>query len=83
MCGGVVLLGPTAVPREIQAHPSNELPSPDPASPHPLVWQTHIPNGMVSNLFRWDNPAGGTTKLDLETYRSVLQKNGVTNCFDV
>ena len=36
MCGGVLLLGPNSVTREIQAQPSTALSPPDLAAPHPI-----------------------------------------------
>ena len=38
MCGGVVLPGPTAIPRILPLQPSAVRPSPDPIAAHPIVW---------------------------------------------
>ena len=83
MCGGVLLPGPIAVPREMQAQPSTARPSPYPAAPHPIVWRAHFPPDMVDDLVSWSNPTGGTTKSDLEMSGSVLHHDGVAICFDV
>ena len=37
MCGGVVLPGPTATPRELPPQPSAARPSPNPTGAHPIV----------------------------------------------
>ena len=38
MCGGAVLLGPTAVPRTPEPQPNAAATSPEPAGLHPILW---------------------------------------------
>ena len=42
MCGGAVLLGPTAVTHTSQPQPSTAATSPEPAGAHPIIWKSHL-----------------------------------------
>ena len=58
MCGGVVLPGPTAIPRSLPPQPSAARPSPNPNRAHPIVWRMTLPKDIVDYLVSWTNPRG-------------------------
>ena len=43
MCRGVVLPGPTDIPRELPPQPSAARTSPNPTGAHPIVWRMTFP----------------------------------------
>ena len=66
MCGGVVLLGPTATPRTLTPQPSAARPSPNPTGAHPIVWHMPFPKDIVDSLVSWTNPQGTVNNSELE-----------------
>ena len=58
MSGGVVLPGPTDIPREFPPQPSAARPSPKPKGAHPIVWRMPFPKDIVESLVSWTNPQG-------------------------
>ena len=83
MCGGVVLPGPSAVPRFLQKHPSAALPSKDKLTAHPIVWRVLYPQDVVDHLGTYKNPWGGINNSDLELARGVFQHCCAADCYEV
>ena len=63
---GVVIPGPSAVPRVIQKQPSAALPSKDKLTVHPIVWRVPYPQDIVDRLVTYKNPGGDINNSDLE-----------------
>ena len=78
MCGGVVLLGPTAIPRELPPHPSAVRPSPNPKGSHPIVWRMPFPNDILDSLVSWTNPQGTVNNSELELVGGVVHSECVS-----
>ena len=55
MCGGSVLLGPTAVPWIPQPHPSAATTSLEPIGVHSIVWHAHFAADIIAQLVSWVN----------------------------
>lgn len=72
--GGVLLPGPTAVPRAWQAAPS-------PLSP--IVWRAQFPPDITADLVSRTHPHGLITNSDLELAGSLLQHEAAAQCFDI
>ena len=83
MCAVVLLLSPTNLPLEMQAHTSTAPPYPDLAAPYPIVWRSPLPPDVVEKFVSWSNPMGGTKNSYLQMAGSVFHHDGVENCFDV
>ena len=47
MCGGVVLLGLTAVPQNPQLQPIVAATSPETTGVHPIIWQAHFHEDII------------------------------------
>ena len=58
MCGGVVLPGPSAVPRVLQKQPSAALLSKNKLAANPIVWRVPYPQDVVDRLVTYKNPGG-------------------------
>ena len=58
MSGGVVLPGPTVIPRSLQLQPSAARPPPNPNCDHPIVWRMNFPKYIVDSLVSCKNPQG-------------------------
>ena len=61
MCGGVVLPGPSAVPRFLHNQPSAALPSKYKLAAHPIVWRVPYPQDIVDRLVTYKNPGVTST----------------------
>ena len=58
MCDGVVLKGPTAIPRIFPPQPSAARPSLNPNGAHPIVWRMPFPKDIADSIVSWTNPQG-------------------------
>ena len=58
MCGGVVLTGPSAVPRVLQKQPSAALTSKEKLAAHPIVWRVPYPQDIVDRLVTYKKSRG-------------------------
>ena len=83
MCGGVVLPGPSAVPRVLQKQPSSALPSKDKLAAHPIVWRVPYPQNIVDRLVTYKNPGGDINNLDLELAGGFFQHCCAADSYDV
>ena len=83
MCGGVVLPGPSAVPRVLQKHPSASLPSKEELAAHPIVWRVPYPQDIVNRLVTYKNPGGDINNSDLELAVGVFQHCYAVDSYDV
>ena len=83
MCGGVVLPGPSDVPRVLQKQPSAALPSKEKLATHPIVWRIPYPQDVVNRLFTYKNPRGYINNSDLELVGGVFQNCCVADSYDV
>ena len=72
MCGGVVLPGPSAIPRVLQNQPSADLPSKDKLAAHPIVWRVPYPQDIINCLVTYKNPGGDINNSDLELAGGVF-----------
>ena len=83
MCGGVVLPGPSAVPRVLQKHPSAALPSKDKLAAHPIVWSVPYSQDIVDRLVTYKNPGGDINNSDLDLAGGVFQHCCMADSYDV
>ena len=83
MCGGVVLPGPTAVPRTLPPQPSAARPAQGEPAAHPIVWRASFPPDIVQALVSWTNPTGTVNNSDLELAGGIIHHDCVAQCFDV
>ena len=83
MCGGVVIPGPTAIPRIFPPQPSSARRSPNPIVSHPIVWRTPFPKDIVNSLVSWTNLQGTVNNLELELMGGIIQSDCVSQCFVV
>ena len=83
MCGGVVLPGPTSVPRILPSYPSVAGPSPNPNGDHPIVWRMPFPKYIVDALVSWENPQGTVNNSELELTGGIIYSDCVAQCFVV
>ena len=67
MCGGVVLPGPTTIPRIFPSQLSAARPPPNPDGAHHIVWRTPFPKDIVDYLVIWTNPNGDSQQLIIGT----------------
>jgi hypothetical protein len=75
--GGVLLPGPTAVPRAWQA---SSVPTP---ALSPIVWRAQFPPDIRAALASRNHPHGTITNSDLELAGSLLQHEAAVQCFDL
>ena len=80
---GVVLPGPSAVPRVLQKHSSAALPSKEKLAAHPIVWCVTYPQDVVNCLVTYQKPGGDINNSDLELTGGVFQNYCVVDCYDV
>ena len=83
MCGGVVLPGPTTIPRELPPQPSAAQTPPNTKGVHPIVWCMPYPKDIVGCLVSWTNPQGKVTNSELELAGDVVHSDCVAQCFVV
>ena len=83
MCGGVVLPGPTTIPRILPPQPSAARPSPKPNGAHPIVRRMPFPKDIVDSLVSWKNPRGTVNNSELELAGGVVHSDCVAQCFVV
>ena len=83
MCGGVVLPGPTDIPRIFLLQPSDARQSPNPFVAHPIVWRTNSSKDIVDSLVSWTNLQGTVNNLELELVGGIIHSDCVTQCFVV
>ena len=83
VCGGVVLLGPTATTRTLPPQPSAARPSPKPTGAHPIVWCMPFPKDIVESLVSWTNPHRTVNNSELELAGGGVYSDCVAQCFAV
>ena len=83
MCGGVVLPGPSAVPRVLQKQTSASLPSKDKLATHPIVWRVPYPQDIVDRLITYKNPRGYINNSYLDLTGGVFQHCCAADSYDV
>ena len=83
MCGGSVLLGPTAVPWIPQPHPSAATTSLESAGSHPIVRRSYFTAKITARLVFCSNQEGQVTNSELELADRVIQHTFMEDCFDI
>ena len=83
MCGGVVLSGPTAIPRKFPPQSSTVQPSPNPKGAHSIVWRIPFPKDIIDSLVSWKNPQGTVNNFELELAGGLLHSDCVSQWFVV
>ena len=83
MCGGAVILGPTALTRTPQQQPSAAATSLDPKGAQSIKWRALFPADITTQLVSWGNPEDQVTNSDLELVGSVIHHACMANCFDI
>ena len=83
MCRGVVLPGPTSIPRKFPPQPSDTRLSPNTNGAHPIVLHVPFPKDIVDSLVSWTNPQGTVNNSELELAGGVVHSDFVAQCFVV
>ena len=81
MCIGVVLPGPTDIPRSLPPQYSAAQPLPNPNGEHPILWRMPFPKDILDSLVSWTNPRGSANNSELELTGGVVHSECVAQCF--